>query len=89
MTRTNLIIPYSLKDELKQYKPRWDVECKTWYYEGDNIPEELEKYVEKVVDIPYKDKDVYKKLYSSMKFDRARKTWLVSTEDYEKIISKK
>jgi hypothetical protein len=86
MTRVNLAIPFFKKDKLKQFKPKWDITLKTWYFEGDNMPDELKPYIEQIVDVSYEDKDEYKALFPSMKFDKNEKSWKCSTEDYEKIM---
>lgn len=89
MTIINLLIPFEKKDELKkQYSIKWNNEKKTWYYNGDKLPDELNKYTEKIVNIPYEDKDEYKKKYSSMKYNRNIKSWIMSLEDYENLTKK-
>lgn len=84
MTTTNLSIPFDKKDELKPLKIRWNNEKKTWYFEGDILPKELEPYVSKYVDISYEDKDIAKATYKSMSFDKEKKLWKMSAFDYAK-----
>lgn len=85
MAIIDLCIPYERKDELKPLKIKWSSERKTWYFDGDELPEELKPYVSKFVDIAYEDKDVYKTMYKSMMFDRERKLWKMSAFDYDKM----
>jgi hypothetical protein len=72
---------------MKQFKIRWNNEEKTWYFEGDELPKELEPYVSKYVDISYDDKDECKTVYKSMTFDRVKKLWKMSMADYKKMTS--
>ena len=85
MTRYNLAIPFYLKDKLKTFKTKWDMVNKTWYWEGDKLIPELEKYEESIVDIEYDEKDEYKALFTSLKFDKNIKSWKCSREDLSKI----
>ena len=78
----DLTIPYNKKDELKPLKIKWNTERKTWYFDGDELPEELKPYASKYVDISYEDKDLYKAKYPSMSFDGIKKMWRMSMEDY-------
>lgn len=83
--RHNLCIPFERKDEIKKdFKIRWDAIKKVWYYEED-LPEELKKYELMIIDISYDDKDMMKKKFKSMRFDRELKSWTCSMEDYNKI----
>ena len=86
MPITNLSIPFEKKDELKQFKIRWNNEKKTWYFDGAELPEELKKYVSKYVIVSYDDKDDYKLVYKSMSFDTDKKMWKMSVEDFEKFL---
>ncbi len=42
MPRYNLRVSYKEKDRAKEFGARWDAKKKTWYYEGDVLPQELE-----------------------------------------------
>jgi len=39
-----LEVPYAQKDEAKPLGARWDPKVKLWYFPGDLLPEELERY---------------------------------------------
>ena len=83
MTKTDLSIPFNKKDELKQYKIKWDAEKKIWYFDGEEeLPKELEPYISKYVDIKFEEKDLFKSKFKSMSFDRIKKLWRMSMEDY-------
>jgi hypothetical protein len=49
-----LNVPYEEKDYARQYGARWDSIRKKWYYPGQDLPQELEKYVP-VSQVPLKD----------------------------------
>lgn len=85
--RHNLCVPYEEKEVVKkQFKIRWDGEKKVWHYIGnDELPEGLKKYKLMVIDVSYDDKDMMKKKFKSMRFDKELKTWTCSLEDYNKI----
>jgi Domain of unknown function (DUF5710)/SNF2-related domain len=63
-----LEIAYAQKDEAKPFGARWDPKEKRWYFPGDVLPEELERFrpanapkgpVEKIIlDIPFSYRDV-------------------------------
>src|SRR5258705_10959517 len=63
-----LEITYAQKDEAKPFGVRWDPKEKLWYFPGDVLPEELERFrpanapkgpVEKIIlDIPFSYRDI-------------------------------
>jgi len=63
-----LEITYAQKDEAKAFGVRWDLKEKLWYFPGDVLPEELERFrpangakgpVEKIIlDIPFSYRDI-------------------------------
>jgi len=63
-----LEIAYAKKDEAKAFGVRWDPKEKLWYFPGDVLPEELERFrpanaakgpVEKIIlDIPFSYRDI-------------------------------
>jgi hypothetical protein len=63
-----LEIAYAQKDEAKSFGVRWDPKEKLWYFPGDDLPKELERFrpanaakepVEKIIlDIPFSYRDV-------------------------------
>ena len=62
-----LEIAYAQKDEAKSFGARWDPKEKRWYFPGDVLPEELERFrpanapegpVEKIIlDVPFSYRD--------------------------------
>jgi hypothetical protein len=79
-----LSIPFELKDELKKaYTIKWDAKKKSWF--SDKMEEGLNKYKTVPIDIEYDDKDHYKSLLKSMKWDASNKTWTCSIEDSLKV----
>lgn len=87
MTIIDLSIPFDKKDELKPHKIKWNNEKRTWYFDGEELPKELENYVSKYVDISYDDKDLAKATFKSMTFDKDKKLWKMSMTDYNKMTS--
>ena len=63
-----LEIAYAQKDEAKPFGVRWDPKEKLWYFPGDVLPKELERFrpanapkgpVEKIIlDIPFSYRDI-------------------------------
>lgn len=84
--RTNLCIPFEMKEELKKEGIKWDSKLKTWYIDNEKIPENLVKYVATEVFIDYEDKDYFKSKVKTMRWDTINKKWLVSQEDFDKIM---
>lgn len=82
--KVRLLFPYSENPNVKKLGARWDTENKMWYYPAINgeLPEELQKYKCHFVDIDYDDKEYYKPLLPSMRFDKIKKMWMVNAEDY-------
>jgi hypothetical protein len=75
-----LLIPYEKKDELKQlHKIRWDAKLKLWFV--DEMVEALKPYTKVQIEVDYDDKDYYKGLLKSMKWDAIGKTWSCSLKD--------
>ena len=52
--------------------------------EDNNLPTELENYIEKETNISYTVRNKLKAGCQSARFDRTREKWIVSTEDYNK-----
>jgi hypothetical protein len=87
--KIRLIFPYSENAEVKKLGAKWDMEKKIWYYPSLNgeLPEPLKKYKANKVFIEYDDKEFYKPLLKSMKFDKNEKCWLVNEEDFNKFLT--
>lgn len=81
--RYNLLVPFDKKEDLKtEFKIKWDAEKKIWYYMGNQLPEGLEKYEEMVVDVSYDDKDLFKKRFKTMRWNKDNKVWTMSKEEF-------
>ena len=81
--RFNLLVPFEKKEDVKkEFKIKWDMDNKIWYYIGNELPEALEKYREMVVDVPYEDKDLFKKRFKSMRWNKDDKIWTMSKEEF-------
>lgn len=87
MSRCDLCIPFSEKDELKKtHKIKFDTDKKIWYiFCNEDLPDDLKKYKRMNVDIDYNDKDIMKKRFNSLRFDFIQKNWYCSLEDFEKM----
>ena len=84
--KIRLLFPYSENAEVKKLGARFDTESKFWYYPSldGKVPEELEKYQAKFIDVDYDDKEFLKPLLPSMKFDKITQSWMCNNEDYIK-----
>jgi hypothetical protein len=83
--KIRLLFPYSENAEVKKLGAKWDNVNKYWYYPALNgdLPEPLKKYKAHKIFIEYDDKEYYKPLLKSMKFDKIEKMWLVNQEDFD------
>ena len=79
-----LLFPYAERQEAKKLGAKWNAVDKTWYYPSidGKLPEELLKYRKHDVFIEYDDKEFYKGILPSMRFDKERKVWVVNERDY-------
>ena len=87
--KIRLVFPYSDNPEVKKLGAKWDNVNKLWYYPSINgdLPEGLQKYRGHKVMIEFDDKEFYKPILQSMKFDKIEKVWYVNQSDYDKFIS--
>ena len=79
-----LEITYAQKDEAKPFGVRWDPKEKLWYFPGDVLPKELERFrpakarqgpVEKIIlDIPFSYRDIAAK--AGARWDSENKAYL-------------
>lgn len=83
-TKYTLIVPFDDKDIVKSLGAKWDSLNKNWYFVGD-LPEELKKYKSYPVHIEYKDKDIFKTKYKSLRWSPIKKNWLCNETDYKAI----
>ena len=83
--QVQLLFPYAEKQEAKTLGAKWDANLKMWYYPSvdGSIPEELSKYKAHDVYIEFDDKEYFKNVLTSMKFDKSRKVWMVNTKDFK------
>jgi len=83
--RVQLLFPYDETQEAKTLGAKWDANLKMWYFPsiGGSIPKELSKYKAHDVFIEYDDKEYYKNVLTSMKFNKLRKVWMVNTKDFK------
>lgn len=80
-----LLFPYAERDEAKKLGAKWNSVNKIWYYpsiEGE-LPENLLKYRKHDIHIEYDDKEYFKEVLPSMKFDKDRRVWCVNERDYK------
>ena len=83
--QVQLLFPYDEKQEAKSLGAKWDANLKMWYYPSvdGSIPEELAKYKAHDVYIEFDDKEYFKNVLTSMKFDKVRKVWMVNSKDFK------
>jgi len=87
--KIRLLFPYEKNPEFKKVGVKWDMTDKIWYFpsiDGD-LPENLKPYKCYKIAINYDDKEFFKPLLPSMRWDKNLKIWLVNQEDYDKFLS--
>ena len=86
--RIRLLFPYSENPTVKKLGAKFDTENKFWYYPAINgkLPEELQKYKCHFVEIEYEDKEYFRPILPSMKWDKLKKLWMVNNEDFLKYV---
>ena len=86
--KIRLIFPYEKNPEVKKLGAKWDTTDKLWYFPSidGELPEELKQYKAFKVSIDYDDKEYFKPLLSSMRFDKISNVWIVNQEDYNKFL---
>lgn len=87
--KIRLLFPYSEKDELKKLGAKWDNVNKYWYYPTLNgkLPENLQNYQQFDIAVEYDDREYFRPILKSMKWDKERKVWMVNKPDYEKFLT--
>ena len=87
--KIRLLFPYEKNSEFKKLGVKWDIENKMWYFpsiDGD-LPDNLKPYKCFKIVITFEDKEFFKPLLKSMRWDKNNKIWLVNQEDYDKFLS--
>ena len=84
-----LIFPYSENQEIKKLGAKWNSLNKLWYYPSidGKLPEELRKYRAHKIFLDYDNKEYYKPILTSMRFDKLLRLWIVNQADYDRFIS--
>jgi hypothetical protein len=79
-----LLFPYAERADAKALGAKWNSVDKFWYYPSidGKLPENLMMYRKHDVFIEYEDKEFYKQILPSMRFDKERKVWVVNERDY-------
>ncbi len=79
-----LMFPYAERADAKVLGAKWNSVDKFWYYPSidGKLPENLMMYRKHDVFIEYEDKEFYKQILPSMRFDKERKVWVVNERDY-------
>jgi len=80
-----LLFPYAEKQEAKTLGAKWDANLKMWYYPSfdGSITEILSKYKAHDVYVEFDEKEYFKNVLTSMKFDKVRKVWMVNSKDFK------
>lgn len=84
--RIRLQFPYSENAEVKKLGAKYNTDKKMWYYPSldGELPEDLKKYKAHFLDIEYEDKEYFKTVFPSMRFDKLEKKWYINQMDYDK-----
>lgn len=87
--KIRLIFPYADNSKYKKLGVKWDNENKMWYFPSldGELPDNLKPYKCYKIAINYDDKEFFKPLLKSMRWDKNNKIWLVNQEDYDKFLS--
>ena len=80
-----LLFPYADRLEMKKYGAKWDLVQKIWYYPSvdGELPPELIPFKCNDIHIEYEDKEYWKSVLPSMRWDDLRKRWVVNEKDYK------
>ena len=84
-----LIFPYNENQEVKKLGAKWNSLNKFWYYPSidGKLPEELRKYRAYRIFLDYENKEYYKPILTSMRFDKLLRLWIVNQADYDRFVS--
>ena len=80
-----LLFPYAHRAEMKKYGARWNSDKKIWYYPSidGQIPPELIPFKCNDIHIEYEDKEYWKSVLPSMRWEEGRKRWVVNERAYK------
>lgn len=86
--KIRLLFPYEKNPEVKKAGAKWDNVNKIWYYPSLDgvLPEDLKQYKAHKIFIEFDDKEYFRPLLPSMKFDKNEKVWIVNQKDYDKFL---
>lgn len=84
MSKIFLQVPFSQKDEAKELGAKWDKEEKEWYFEGEELPKELDRWTKTDILVTPEDKDFLKLSLPSLKWNKKLYKWECSKEDHLK-----
>ena len=86
--KMRLIFPYEQNPEFKKLRVEWELEQKIWYYPSldGELPDNLKPLKCYKIAIKYDDKEFYKPLLKSMRWDKNLKVWIINQEDYDKFL---
>jgi Domain of unknown function (DUF5710) len=84
MSKIFLCVSFADKEQAKKLGAKWDGDVKRWYCE--KMTTELDIYKPVEVSIKYEDKDIYKKKFPSLYWDRTIKEWYMSKDDYSSFV---
>lgn len=84
--KIRLIFPYADNSKYKKLGVKWDNDNKIWYFPSitGELPDNLKPLKCYKIAINYDDKEYYKPLLPSMRWDKNEKIWLINQEDYDK-----
>lgn len=87
--KIRLIFPYEENSKFKKLGVKWDADNKMWYFPSldGELPDNLKAYKCFKIAINFEDKEFFKPLLKSMRWDKNNKIWLVNQEDYDKFLS--
>lgn len=82
--KIRLIFPYEENPKFKKLGVKWDMEQKIWYFPSidGELPDNLKPFKCYKIAIDYDDKEYYKPILKSMRWDKNLKVWVVNQEDY-------
>ena len=82
--KIRLLFPYEKNQELKKLGVKYNSVDKIWYFPSINgeLPDELKQYKAHKIFMEYDEKEYYKPVLKSMRFDKISKFWYCNQEDF-------